>query len=105
MDEHRSATCRLIRYVQQQSLFRPFVALAAEVGLDEKSVRTIFHNYVEELEQVMQQSTPRVLGLDELQRNGTTTSNDHRYRGQALCRGLARPEKSNDCTLSGAFAL
>ncbi|WP_220201144.1 transposase family protein [Reticulibacter mediterranei] len=40
-DEHRSATSRLVRYVQQQSLFRPFVALAQEVGLDEKSVRTI----------------------------------------------------------------
>jgi transposase len=66
VDEHRSATCRLVRYVQQQSLFRPFVALAAECGLDEKSVRTIFHEYVLELEQVMQQSTPRVLGLDEL---------------------------------------
>ena len=66
VDEHRSATCRLVRYVHQQSLFRPFVALAAEVGLDEKSVRTIFHEYVVELEQTMRASTPRVLGLDEL---------------------------------------
>jgi transposase len=66
VDEHRSATSRLVRYVQYQSLFRSFVSLAAECGLDEKSVRTIFHEYVLELEQVMQQSTPRVLGLDEL---------------------------------------
>ncbi len=66
VDEHRSATRRLVRYVKLQSLFRPFVALASECGLDEKTVRTIFHEYVLELEQVMQQSTPRVLGLDEL---------------------------------------
>ncbi len=45
-------------YLQQQSLARPFVQLSAEYGLDEKSVRTIFHDYVVELERPVHISTP-----------------------------------------------
>lgn len=66
IDEHRSATLRLIRYLQQQSLARPFVQLAAECGLDEKSVRTIFHDHVGELERTVHVPTPVIMGMDEL---------------------------------------
>lgn len=66
IDERHSATLRLMRYVQTQSLTRPFVAIAQEIGFDERLVRTIFQDYVAQLEKAMQQSTPHVLGLDEL---------------------------------------
>ncbi len=39
-------TTRLIRSIQEQSLRRTFVSIAAEVGLDEKTIRNIFHDYV-----------------------------------------------------------
>jgi hypothetical protein len=52
--------------VQPQSFMRPFVALSAECGIDEKSVRMIFHEYVQELEQIRPRLTPVVMGMDEL---------------------------------------
>ena len=66
VDEHRFATSRLVRYVQRQSLTRTFVALAIETGLDEKSIRNIFHDYVAELERTVPCVTPTIMGMDEL---------------------------------------
>jgi len=66
IDERRFATSRLVRYVERQSLTKTFVALAAECGMDEKSVRNIFHDYIEQLEQTVQIETPEVMGMDEL---------------------------------------
>ncbi|SRR5258707_15709178 len=59
-------TTRLIRSIQEQSLRRTFVSIAAEVGLDEKTIRNIFHDYVAELEKTHVFQTPRWLGIDEL---------------------------------------
>jgi transposase len=47
-------------------LRRTFVSIAAEVGLDEKTIRNIFHDYVAELEKTHVFQTPRWLGIDEL---------------------------------------
>lgn len=52
--------------MQEQSLRRTFVSIAAEVGLDEKTIRNIFHDYVAELEKTHVFQTPRWLGIDEL---------------------------------------
>ena len=59
-------TTRLIRSIQEQSLRRTFVSIAAEVVLDEKTIRNIFHDYVAELEKTHVFQTPRWLGIDEL---------------------------------------
>ncbi len=37
-------TIRLIDSIQRQSLRRTFVSIAAEVGLDEKTIRNVFHD-------------------------------------------------------------
>lgn len=66
VDERRFATLRLVRYIQQQSLTRTFAAIALECGLDEKSIRNLFHDYVEELERSVQIATPVIMGMDEL---------------------------------------
>ncbi len=46
MDEVRSMTRRLRAYVEQESLKRQFVSIADEVGINEKTVRTIFREYL-----------------------------------------------------------
>ncbi len=66
VDERYFATARLVRYVQRQALTRPFVAVAAETGIDEKTARIWFHDSIANLEQAMPRSTPQVLGLDEI---------------------------------------
>ena len=66
MDDKRLMTTRLIEYIQTQSLRRTFVSIAAEVGLDEKTIRNIFHDYVIELEATHVFQTPLWLGIDEL---------------------------------------
>lgn len=66
VDERRFATSRLVHYIQQQSLTRTFAVIALECGLDEKSIRNLFHDYVGELERTVQIPTPAIMGMDEL---------------------------------------
>ena len=66
VDERRFATSRLVRYVQRQALTRTFVAVAAEIGLDEKTVRLWFADSIATLSRVKQEPTPRIMGLDEI---------------------------------------
>lgn len=66
MDEKRLATTRLIKYVQKQSLKRTFASISEDVGLDEKTVRNIFRDYVTYLEKTVRFATPEYLGIDEI---------------------------------------
>lgn len=66
MDDKRHATRRLVEYVERESVKRTFVSIAQEVGLDEKSVRNIFRDYVARLEENATYETPEWLGIDEL---------------------------------------
>jgi transposase len=66
VDEKRNCTRRLIRYLERRSMNRTFLSLAEEVGLHEKTVRRIFHTYIQELDQATHIATPRVMGMDEL---------------------------------------
>ncbi len=62
---HR-ATERLVIYVAQQAILRTFTAVAQEVGLDERTVRRIFDEYVGYLTRSGLFATPTVLGIDEV---------------------------------------
>ena len=64
--EKRLMTQRLIRWIGQQSLKRPFTSLADEVGVDEGTIRNIFRDYVNELEAQSEVETPTWLGIDEI---------------------------------------
>lgn len=66
VEETRQATCRLVDYVKFKSLEKPFTDVAAEVQLDEKTVRNIFDDYLTYLEETVTFRTPEWLGMDEL---------------------------------------
>jgi len=66
MDEKRHMTRRLVEYVERRSLERTFTEVAADIGVDEKTVRNIFRENVAKLDSVYQPHTPEWLGIDEL---------------------------------------
>lgn len=66
LDERRAATHRLVTWMGDQSLRRTFVSVAEEVGVDEKTVRNIFHDLVAHLDEHQTFVTPEVLGIDEV---------------------------------------
>lgn len=66
VDERRSITERLSEWVAQQSLKRTFVDIAGEVGLDEKTVRNILHDWIAVWEKAYRRQTPRYMGIDEI---------------------------------------
>lgn len=66
VDEKRSCTKRLLSYVEKQSLRRTFVSISDDVGMDEKTVRNIFRDYINRLEETLRFETPNWLGIDEI---------------------------------------
>ena len=66
MDDYRSVTNRLKNWIQEASLERTFTSVADEIGVDEKTVRNIFNDYVAELEAQTDFRTPKWLGIDEV---------------------------------------
>lgn len=73
MDSKRQATSRLIEYIEQRSLRETFSSLAREIGVDDKTVRFIFDDYVARRQSEIQFKTPEILGIDKLKIIG-----DHR---------------------------
>lgn len=65
-DDKRQATKRLVAYIERQSLSRTFTSIAEEVGMDEKSIRNIFRDYVSHLEQTVRFEIPKWMGIDEI---------------------------------------
>jgi transposase len=66
VDEPRFCTKRLIHYLERKAMQRTFLSLAGEVGVHERTVRRIFHTYIQELEQATHIATPTIMGMDEL---------------------------------------
>ena len=66
IDEKRSCTKRLLSYVEKQSLKRTFVSILDDVGMDEKTVRNIFRDYINRLEETLRFETPNWLGIEEI---------------------------------------
>jgi transposase len=66
LDGKRLATSRLIAYVRSVCFKETFAAVARRVDMDEKTVRQIFADYVEELESKIRFVTPRFMGIDEI---------------------------------------
>lgn len=64
--ERRWLTMRLVRWIGQQSLKRPFLSISDETGIDEKTVRNIFRDYINELEAQVRFETPMIMGIDEI---------------------------------------
>lgn len=66
MDAKRMITSRLLSYIENRCLKRPFSQTALEVGVDEKTVRNIFDDYRVRLASTVKFETPRYLGIDEI---------------------------------------
>lgn len=66
MDDKRLATKRLIRYIETESIKRKYTDVAESVGLNEKTIRNIFHDYVLYLEETIPREFPTWLGIDEI---------------------------------------
>lgn len=64
--ENQNLTQRALKYIQEQSLNRPFTHIAEEIGMSEGNIRKIFKAYVEKLEQTHFFQTPKILGIDEI---------------------------------------
>ncbi|HDM8225478.1 TPA: ISL3 family transposase [Vibrio campbellii] len=56
---------RTVEYAVKQAAKVPFLSVARELGVDEKTVRNIFANYVTTIENKHDWQAPRVLGIDE----------------------------------------
>lgn len=66
MDDRRNMTIRLLGYIRRLSLEKKFTEIADEVGVNEKTVRNIFHEHIETLDTERLLTAPEWLGLDEL---------------------------------------
>jgi len=59
-------TERLVKYIEEKSLQRPFTHLAEEIGCTEGTVRKIFKSHIESLAAQNKFETPKVMGIDEI---------------------------------------
>jgi len=59
VNARREMTEQLCRWTGQQSLKRTFASIAEETDLDEKTIRNIFRDYVNELEALFRFETPK----------------------------------------------
>ncbi len=66
MDSKRLATTRLVQHIERHCLRKTFAELSREVGVDDKTIRHIFDDYVARLKETVVFETPEVLGIDEL---------------------------------------
>lgn len=66
MDSKRQATNRLITYIESHCTRKTFADLSREIGVDDKTIRHIFDDYVSRKKETVHFETPEVLGIDEL---------------------------------------
>lgn len=66
VDEKRAMTKRLVDWIGRQAIKRTFASIAEEVGIVESTVRSVFRDYVSELEQHIRFETPKWMGIDEI---------------------------------------
>jgi transposase len=66
IDEKRAMTKRLSNWIGRQAIKRTFASIAEEVGCTEFTVRSVFADYVQELEKTIRFETPKWMGIDEI---------------------------------------
>jgi hypothetical protein len=66
VDTGREMTERLARWVGRQALEYTYADIAKQIGVNEKTVRNIFDEYVASLEMQFKRETPVWLGIDEI---------------------------------------
>jgi transposase len=66
VDEKRLMTKRLTGWIGRQAIKRTFASIADEVGCTESTVRSVFRDYINELEKAVRFETPKWMGIDEI---------------------------------------
>lgn len=66
VDEKRMMTSRLAAWVGKQAIKRTFASIAEDVGINEGTVRSVFRDYINELERTVRFDTPKWMGIDEI---------------------------------------
>jgi transposase len=66
IDEKRLMTKRLAQWMGKQAIKRTFASIAEEVGCTEFTARSVFSDYVNELEKTIRFETPKWMGIDEI---------------------------------------
>ncbi|HPM50293.1 MAG TPA: ISL3 family transposase [Methylotenera sp.] len=66
VDEKRMMTSRLAAWVGKQAIKRTFASIAEDVGINEGTVRSVFRDYINELESTIRFDTPKWMGIDEV---------------------------------------
>lgn len=66
VDEKRMMTSRLSAWVGKQAIKRTFASIAEDVGINEGTVRSVFRDYINELERTVRFDTPKWMGIDEI---------------------------------------
>ena len=61
-----SRPTRLVAWMGKQAVRRTFASIADDTGLDEKTIRNIFRDYINELEAEFRFETPKWMGIDEI---------------------------------------
>ncbi|MDD4933241.1 MAG: transposase family protein [Methylacidiphilaceae bacterium] len=65
-DEKRLMTRRLVKWIGQQSIKRAFASVAVEAGVTDTTVRSVFRDYIDELEAHIRFETPKWMSIDEI---------------------------------------
>lgn len=66
IDEKRLMTSRLLEWIGKQAVKRTFSSIADEVGITEGTVRAVFSDYINQLQQTIRFETPKWMGIDEI---------------------------------------
>ena len=66
IDGKRMMTSRLVKWMGEQSVKRPFSHIAEEIGVTENTVKNVFNDYINELERTVLFETPQWMGIDEI---------------------------------------
>jgi len=66
MDDRRMMTKRLVKHIEVKAVLGSNSEVARDVGVDEKTVRSIFMDYYKAKDATYKLTVPRVLGMDEL---------------------------------------
>lgn len=65
-DAEYRLTARAVKWMEKESIRKPFTHVAEHVGVDEKVVRKVFRRYAQQREKELIPTAGKVLGIDEL---------------------------------------
>lgn len=63
MSAKRQMTEQLVRWIGEQGVIRTFTSLADDVGVVEGTIRNVFRDYIEAMEEVVKITTPKYLAM------------------------------------------